>query len=81
MDSNFRFRASGDTLSDLGVSRKPPRAGCHFGAGFAELPPGTDLRQITLAKPFRQHDLASAVETAMTTPDARRILRFRVPSR
>ena len=26
--------------------------------GFAELPPGTDLRQITLAKPFRQHDLA-----------------------
>jgi CheY-like chemotaxis protein len=25
--------------------------------GFAELPPGTDLGQITLAKPFRQHDL------------------------
>jgi len=49
--------------------------------GFAELPPGTDPRQITLAKPFRQHDLASAVETAMTTPDARRILRFRVPAR
>jgi PAS domain S-box-containing protein len=49
--------------------------------GFAELPSGTDLRQITLAKPFRQHDLASAVETAMTTPDARRILRFRVPAR
>jgi CheY-like chemotaxis protein len=49
--------------------------------GFAELPPGTDLRQITLAKPFRQHDLADAVETAITTPDARRILRFRVPSR
>ena len=49
--------------------------------GFAELPPGTDVLQITLAKPFRQHDLASAVETAMTTPDARRILRFRVPAR
>ena len=49
--------------------------------GFAELPSGTDLRQITLAKPFRQHDLAFAVETAMTTPDARRILRFRVPAR
>ena len=49
--------------------------------GFAELPPGTDPRQITLAKPFRQHDLTSAVETAMTTPDARRILRFRVPAR
>jgi len=49
--------------------------------GFAELPPGTHLRQITLAKPFRQHDLAYAVETAMTTPEARRILRFRVPVR
>jgi CheY-like chemotaxis protein len=45
--------------------------------GFAELPPDTDLRQITLAKPFRQHDLARAVETVMTTPDARRVLRFR----
>jgi PAS domain S-box-containing protein len=49
--------------------------------GFAELPPGTDPRQITLAKPFRQHDLAYAVETAMTAPDARRVLRFRVPRR
>jgi PAS domain S-box-containing protein len=49
--------------------------------GFAELPPDTDLRQITLAKPFRQHDLARAVETAMTTSDARRVLRFRVPAR
>jgi CheY-like chemotaxis protein len=27
---------------------------------FAELPPGTDPRQITLAKPFLQHDLAYA---------------------
>jgi CheY-like chemotaxis protein len=50
-------------------------------SGFAELPPGTDFRQTTLAKPFRQHDLAYALETAMTTPDARRILRFRVPAR
>jgi PAS domain S-box-containing protein len=49
--------------------------------GFAELPPGTDPRQITLAKPFRQRDLAYAVETAMTAPDARRVLRFRVPRR
>jgi len=49
--------------------------------GFAELPPGTDLLQITLAKPFLQHDLAYAVETAMTTPDARRVLRFRAPRR
>ena len=44
--------------------------------GFAELPPGADPQQIALAKPFRQHDLAYAVETAMTTPDAGRILRF-----
>jgi PAS domain S-box-containing protein len=36
--------------------------------GFAELRPGADPRQITLAKPFRQRDLAHAVETAMTTP-------------
>jgi PAS domain S-box-containing protein len=49
--------------------------------GFAELPAGTDLRQTTLAKPFRQHDLASAVETAMTTPDARRVPSFRAPAR
>jgi DNA-binding NtrC family response regulator len=49
--------------------------------GFAELPEGTDHRQITLAKPFRQHELASAVETAMTTPDARRVRSFRAPAR
>ena len=48
---------------------------------FAELPPGTDVLQITLAKPFLQRDLAYAVDTAMTTPDARRVLRFRVPAR
>jgi CheY-like chemotaxis protein len=43
--------------------------------GFAELPPGTDRRQIALAKPFRQHDLS------MMTPDARRVLGFCVPAR
>jgi PAS domain S-box-containing protein len=46
--------------------------------GFAELPSGTDPRQITLAKPFFQDDLARAVEIAMTAPDARRLLKFRV---
>ena len=45
--------------------------------GFAELPPGVDPRQITLAKPFLQQDLARAVEIAMTAPDARRVLSFR----
>jgi PAS domain S-box-containing protein len=49
--------------------------------GFAEVPPGADLRQMTLAKPFRQQDLAYAVETAMTVPEARRVLRFRLPAR
>ena len=46
MDSNFRFRASGDTLSDRGVSRKPPRAGCHFG----EIPPQGDLDDGTVSQ-------------------------------
>jgi PAS domain S-box-containing protein len=45
--------------------------------GFAELPSGTDPRQVTLAKPFFQHDLARAVEIAMTAPDARPTPRFR----
>jgi hypothetical protein len=45
--------------------------------GFAELPPDTDPLQMTLAKPFYQIDLAHAVETAMTAPDARRVLKFR----
>jgi CheY-like chemotaxis protein len=45
--------------------------------GFAELPPGVDPRQVTLAKPFLQQDLARAVEIAMTAPDARRVLSFR----
>jgi CheY-like chemotaxis protein len=46
--------------------------------GFAELPLGIDPLQITLAKPFFQHDLARAVKIAMTAPDARPVLRFRV---
>jgi hypothetical protein len=45
--------------------------------GFAELPSDTDPLQMTLAKPFYQIDLAHAVETAMTAPDARRVLKFR----
>ena len=45
--------------------------------GFAELPSGTDSRQITLAKPFFQKDLARVVENAMTAPDTRGVLRFR----
>ncbi|MDB5481946.1 MAG: Histidine kinase [Caulobacteraceae bacterium] len=49
--------------------------------GYAELPPGAHRGQITLAKPFREHDLAYAVETAMTAPGARRVLSFRAPVR
>jgi CheY-like chemotaxis protein len=45
--------------------------------GFAELPSGTDPRQLTLAKPFFQKDLARAVDIAMTRPDARGMPKFR----
>jgi CheY-like chemotaxis protein len=45
--------------------------------GFAELPPGLDPQQVTLAKPFTQHDLTQAVATALTDPHSRKILRFR----
>jgi hypothetical protein len=38
--------ASGDTLSDRGVSRKPPRAGCHFG----EIPFRGDLDDGTVSQ-------------------------------
>jgi hypothetical protein len=31
MDSNFRFRATGDTLTDRGVKPQATAAGCHFG--------------------------------------------------
>ena len=47
--------------------------------GFAELPPGTDPLQITLAKPFLQYDLEQAVAMAMSDPKTRRVVRFRVP--
>jgi len=53
------------------------RSGSILATGFAELPPDTDPLQMTLAKPFYQIDLAHAVETAMTAPDARRVLKFR----
>ena len=49
--------------------------------GFAELPSDTDPLQVTLAKPFFQDDLARAAETAMTAPETRRVVRFRVPTR
>jgi PAS domain S-box-containing protein len=45
--------------------------------GFAELPPGLDPQQVTLAKPFTQHDLAQAVAAALTDPHSRKVLRFR----
>jgi PAS domain S-box-containing protein len=45
--------------------------------GFAELPAGTDPHQITLAKPFVQHDLAQALDAILTAPGSRRVMRFR----
>ena len=51
------------------IKKNWPDLSVILATGFAELPPpGTDLVPITLAKPFLQHDLAYAVETAMTTP-------------
>jgi PAS domain S-box-containing protein len=49
--------------------------------GYAELPPGADHQLVPLAKPFREHELLRAVETAMTAPDSRRVVSFRVPAR
>jgi hypothetical protein len=45
--------------------------------GFTELSTGVDPLQITLAKPFLQHDLAQAVEAALQEPHTRRVVRFR----
>jgi PAS domain S-box-containing protein len=49
--------------------------------GYAELPPGTHPQLVTLAKPFRELELLRAVESAVTAPDERRVLSFRVPAR
>jgi hypothetical protein len=45
--------------------------------GFAELPPGTDPSQVTLAKPFLQCDLEQAVEAAISGLRIPRAGRFR----
>ena len=45
--------------------------------GFAELPPGTDPPQVTLAKPFLQCDLEQAVEAAISGLRIPRAARFR----
>ena len=47
--------------------------------GFADLSPGTDPLQITLAKPFRQYDLAQAVQAALEAPQERQVVGFRAP--
>jgi PAS domain S-box-containing protein len=61
------------------IKDKWPDLSVILATGFGELPPGTDPLLITLAKPFRQHDLAYAVEAAMTTADAHNVLAFRAP--
>jgi hypothetical protein len=65
MDSNFQFRASGDTLSDRGVSRKPPRAGCHFG----EIPPQGDLDDGTVSQLLEE--LAGEMDRTLGQEEAR----------
>jgi PAS domain S-box-containing protein len=54
-----------------------PKLPVILATGFAELPSGIDPLQITLAKPFLQHDLAQAVEAALQEPHTRRVVRFR----
>jgi CheY-like chemotaxis protein/anti-sigma regulatory factor (Ser/Thr protein kinase) len=49
--------------------------------GYAELPSGAHPQLVTLAKPFRELELLRAVETAMTDPDLRHVLRFRISAR
>ena len=63
--SIFRFRASGDTLSDRGVSRKPPRAGCHFG----EIPPQGDLDDGTVSQLLEE--LAGEMDRTLGKEEAR----------
>jgi CheY-like chemotaxis protein len=45
--------------------------------GYAELPSRPDPLQITLAKPFLQHDLDQAVNAALEDPKTRRVVKFR----
>lgn len=61
------------------VKKNRPDLPVILATGFAELPVGTDPLQVTLAKPFFQHDLARAVQIAMMAPAARPGLRFRAP--
>ena len=61
------------------IRRGWPRLPVILATGFAELPPGTDPLQITLAKPFFQYDLEQAVVAALADPKTRRVVRFRTP--
>jgi len=61
------------------IRRVWPRLPVVLATGFAELPPGTDPLQITLAKPFLQFDLEQAVVAALADPKTRRVVRFRAP--
>jgi hypothetical protein len=65
------------TRRSVRIKKSRPDLPVILATGFAELPSDTDPLQMTLAKPFYQIDLAHAVETAMTAPDARRVLQFR----
>ena len=54
-----------------------PKLPTILATGFAELPPGIDPLQITLAKPFLQYDLEQAVIAALEDPKTQRVVRFR----
>ncbi len=60
------------------IKSRRPKLPIILATGFAELPPNIDpLQQVTLAKPFVQHDLQQAVHAALEDPNTRRVVRFR----
>jgi PAS domain S-box-containing protein len=59
------------------IKKDWPKLPVILATGFAELPPGVDPLQITLAKPFLQYELEQAVNAALEDPKTRRVVRFR----
>jgi PAS domain S-box-containing protein len=69
-------RMTGSELSEQ-IRKDWPHLPVILATGFAELPPGLDPQQQTLAKPFTQQDLMQAVAAALSEPKDRKVLKFR----
>ena len=69
-------RMTGSELSEQ-IRKDWPHLPVVLATGFAELPPGLDPQQPTLAKPFTQQDLTQAVAAALSEPKDRKVLKFR----